>query len=235
VVPVLVWLGLRVGRDRLRGGGLFLLAIAVGLAAVLLAHNAPVHDLPLLNPRTLASLFVAGALFGAAALHRRAGAGTHGTTRAVLIVVGHMLAVLILSAEIDAHFDRRMWAEDETRAPLARQLTLSIAWAAYAVALIAAGLRRRYRPIRLLAIALFAITVVKVFAVDLARLDRVSRMLSVIGLGLLLLVASYLYQRLRSAVDEEGPVAGDPAAGEPPTADQASGLAERLPPPTPDT
>jgi uncharacterized membrane protein len=34
-----------------------------------------------------------------------------------------------------------------------------------------------------------------VFFVDLAQLERVYRVLSVIGLGIILLVTSYLYQR----------------------------------------
>ena len=40
-------------------------------------------------------------------------------------------------------------------------------------------------------------TIVKVFAFDLATLDRIYRVSSVIGLGVLLLVTSYLYQRPR--------------------------------------
>src|SRR5215475_4054752 len=43
--------------------------------------------------------------------------------------------------------------------------------------------------------AVFAVTIVKVFVVDLAALDRIYRVLSVIGLGVTLLLTSYLYQR----------------------------------------
>jgi uncharacterized membrane protein len=39
--------------------------------------------------------------------------------------------------------------------------------------------------------------------VDLARLDRIWRILSVIALGLLLLGASYLYQRFAEQADPE--------------------------------
>ena len=87
-------------------------------------------------------------------------------------------------------------------ADLARQVTLSIAWAAYAVALLVAGINRRYPLLRYLAILLLAVTIGKVFFVDLAQLDRVYRIVSVIGLGVLLLVASYLYQRFLT--DEPG-------------------------------
>ena len=67
--------------------------------------------------------------------------------------------------------------------------------------LVAIGIARRYAPIRYLAIVLFAATIGKVFLVDLAELDRVYRVLSVIGLGVLLIVASYLYQRFMADED----------------------------------
>ena len=58
-------------------------------------------------------------------------------------------------------------------------------------------------PVRYLAIALLAGTIGKVFLVDLAQLDRVYRVLSVIGLGVLLIVASYCHQRFMA--DDDGP------------------------------
>ena len=59
-------------------------------------------------------------------------------------------------------------------------------------------MRTRYAPIRYFAMAVFAVTIVKVFVVDLAELDRIYRVLSIIGLGLTLLLTSYLYQRLNA-------------------------------------
>jgi uncharacterized membrane protein len=77
----------------------------------------------------------------------------------------------------------------------AEQVALSVMWALYAVALVFAGIKRRFAPARYLAILLFGIVVAKVLFVDIAGLDRFYRMLSVLGVGVLLLVASYLYQR----------------------------------------
>ena len=70
-----------------------------------------------------------------------------------------------------------------------------MSWALYALVLVAVGIRRRYAPARYFAIALFGITSVKVLAHDIAGLDRLYRMLTVLGVGVLLLVASYLYNR----------------------------------------
>ena len=80
---------------------------------------------------------------------------------------------------------------------LAREMTLSVAWAVYATLLVVAGFRKRYPPIRYFAIALFVLTVLKVFVVDLSDLERIYRVLSVIGLGVMLLMSSYMYQRFR--------------------------------------
>jgi uncharacterized membrane protein len=80
-----------------------------------------------------------------------------------------------------------------------------VMWGAYATALILTGLYRRYVPIRYFGIALFGITILKVFFGDLAHLQQIHRVLSLIGLGLLLLLTSYLYQRIRvSSSEEEG-------------------------------
>ena len=137
-----------------------------------------------------------------------------GFSVARLVVVANVVTVLAITAEISAYFGLSGLGQPGgsgwSSAELSRQLTLSITWATYALALVAVGLRIAYRPIRFLGIALFAITIGKVFFIDLAELDRVSRMLSLIGLGVLLLVAAYLYQRLRDA-----PRAPEPS--EPPT------------------
>jgi uncharacterized membrane protein len=65
--------------------------------------------------------------------------------------------------------------------------------------LIVIGLQRRYAPIRYVAMLVFGATIVKVFAFDMAQLERIYRVSSVIGLGLLLLLTSYLYSRSRRA------------------------------------
>jgi uncharacterized membrane protein len=82
---------------------------------------------------------------------------------------------------------------------------LSVTWAAYGVALIVEGIRRRYAPIRYLAIALLGGTILKVFLVDLARLERIYRILSVVIVGILLLLASYLYQRYGRTLTDDAP------------------------------
>jgi uncharacterized membrane protein len=62
------------------------------------------------------------------------------------------------------------------------------------------GIFKRSPPVRLAALALLAVPIVKVFAYDVFTLERVYRIVAFIGLGLLLIVSSYLYQRYSKAI-----------------------------------
>jgi uncharacterized membrane protein len=77
------------------------------------------------------------------------------------------------------------------------QLQLSALWAVVGVGALVVGLRLDLRVVRLAALGLLGTTVAKVFLYDLAALTSVYRVASFIGLGLLLLLAAFAYQRLR--------------------------------------
>jgi uncharacterized membrane protein len=80
---------------------------------------------------------------------------------------------------------------------MAHHMGLSILWTLYAFAAMGVGLQRRHGALRFGAIGLFALTVLKVFVVDLGRLDAGYRILSFVVLGGLLILASFLYTRYR--------------------------------------
>jgi uncharacterized membrane protein len=77
------------------------------------------------------------------------------------------------------------------------QMVLSVFWALVGVGTLVVGLRRDNKVLRLAALGLLGVTVVKVFLFDLATLTSMYRVVSFIGLGLLLLVGAYVWQRLR--------------------------------------
>jgi uncharacterized membrane protein len=81
-----------------------------------------------------------------------------------------------------------------------QQLTLSGVWLFYSVVLMLTGIWRRLQGLRIIAIALFGITILKIFIYDLSFLERLYRIFSFIGLGVILLAVSYLYQRYKSAI-----------------------------------
>jgi uncharacterized membrane protein len=86
------------------------------------------------------------------------------------------------------------------------QVALSALWGASGLALLWVGLRRRRRPLRLAGLGLLVVALGKVFAFDLQALDSIWRVLSCVGLGLLLLLAALAYQRMRPP-DREAPAA----------------------------
>lgn len=84
-------------------------------------------------------------------------------------------------------------AQDELK--LAQQMALSVLWALYGAGILAYGLLKASRPLRIVALALLVLTTLKVFLVDLQELDRIYRIISFFALGAILLVISYFYQR----------------------------------------
>ena len=80
----------------------------------------------------------------------------------------------------------------------------SAAWLAFGVLLLAAGIVRASRTLRLASAAVLVVTIVKVFLVDLADLEGIYRALSFIGLGLVLVGIGRLYQKLLFPPRREG-------------------------------
>jgi len=72
---------------------------------------------------------------------------------------------------------------------------LSLAWGGEAAALLAAGFLRTDRILRLSALAIFLLCLLRLFVFDLRGLDTPSRILSFIVLGLVLLGASFVYTK----------------------------------------
>jgi len=76
-----------------------------------------------------------------------------------------------------------------------------------------AGVVRDRRAVRIAALAFLGLTTVKVFVFDMANLDATYRVPSFIALGLLLLLSSWFYQRLRDQ-GPRGPHGAHPASGD---------------------
>ena len=75
-------------------------------------------------------------------------------------------------------------------------VAISCTWGLYALVLLALGLWLRNRPARLSALVLLALTLGKVFLIDLAERSLLLKMLAALPLGLLLILGAWLYLRL---------------------------------------
>jgi uncharacterized membrane protein len=82
--------------------------------------------------------------------------------------------------------------------------TYSIALLVIGVAILAVGFLRDSRPLRLLSAGYIIAAILKVFLIDLANLQGVTRALSFIGLGLALVGIGLTYQKLRLATAAPG-------------------------------
>jgi len=195
----MIWVGLGERRSWLRGVGAVLLAAAITQLLELQFDPVPAAYAVILNRRALLGFFVVGGLGAVAWLHARSETAEHreyGGALATAVITANVLMLVTLSTEIHAFWElRASGLRFGASAEFIRQMMLSATWGAYAAALTAAGFKRDYAPIRYLAIAVFGVTVVKVFTVDFSQLDSIYRILSSLALGLLLVGASYLYQR----------------------------------------
>jgi uncharacterized membrane protein len=188
-----VWIGLLVGRMWFRTFGL----LALGLACaqwLVLAMSAPPSSLTfLINGRTASGGFIVALLYVAAILNRRAGSPAV-RMFSPLIIAAQILSVAVLTFEASSFWQVRSIEAFDTSVAL--QLSISLLWAVYAAILVIVGLRRRYAPIRYVGMALFGLTVAKVFVSDFALLSGFYRVVGFLSVGAVLVLVSFLYQHV---------------------------------------
>lgn len=80
------------------------------------------------------------------------------------------------------------------------KLGLSILWGVYALALVVLGIRKKQKHLRLAGIVLFSVTLIKLFLYDLAGAGTITKTVSFISLGVLLLVVSFLYNKYKEVL-----------------------------------
>ncbi len=85
----------------------------------------------------------------------------------------------------------------------AYKLGLSILWGMYALLLIIIGIYKKKKHLRIGAIVLFAVTLVKLFFYDIASLDTISKTIVFVSLGVLLLIISFLYNKFKDVIFAE--------------------------------
>ncbi len=109
--------------------------------------------------------------------------------------LGFVLIFALINLEILDYFSTSRFVELSMERQLARDLTISVAWGIYAMALLLLGFWRQVRALRVLSLGFLLLTVAKVFLYDLPTLEGGYRILSFLGLGVSLILVSLLYQR----------------------------------------
>ncbi len=157
---------------------------------------APLPFFPLFNPLDLAQAMV----FVAVALWLRRSRTVTGNRLGAIgpEVLGAAAAGLLLFWVTFAtlrtlhHWADVPWSIAGVWGSRVVQAALSLVWSVFALAAMVVANRRRYRGAWVAGAALLAIVVAKLFFVDLSQVGGVERIVSFIGVGVLLLVVGYL-------------------------------------------
>ncbi len=113
----------------------------------------------------------------------------------ILEIACHIWFLTIISNEI-IH-----WLQIQG-SPNADKLALSIWWGIYAIGLIAYGLIRQKKYLRLGGILVFAVTLIKLFFYDLQHLDTLPKTVIFVTVGISLLIGSFLYNKYQERMEE---------------------------------
>jgi len=206
---ILAWYGLRKEVRPILYCGLGALGISVFLGAIRGFRFEPIEEFTLLtNLRALGLVFIVlGSSIHARWLRKRIPVFSWiNKALVVLQVIAVILIFELITGEIWDFFTKersllRYGVVNEiNRLTNLKQMFLSCAWLIYSIILMIIGIWRRMQRIRIMAIILFGITILKIFIYDLSFLETLYRIFSFIVLGLILLATSFLYQRYKKII-----------------------------------
>jgi uncharacterized membrane protein len=154
---------------------------------------APLTYVPLLNPLELASVLAALALvawLGALGRHNAALAAASRSRPAVAAAAAWFLVTMVVARTVH-HFTGVPYDLDSLAASTTFHSSLSIVWGLAGLAAMVAGARSMRRAVWLVGAGLMVVVVAKLFIVDLGNTGTLARVVSFLGVGLLLLVVGY--------------------------------------------
>ena len=127
----------------------------------------------------------------------------------VFNTLGVILAFFLLNIEIADYFTApgaRSLAF-QFSGNFARDMSYTIGWALFALALLAAGIWQQAKAARYAAIALLSVALLKLFFHDLARLEALYRIGALFAVAVIAMLASFAYQRFLPSNEKTPPPA----------------------------
>lgn len=196
----LIWLFRRVPHIGLQMTGLALLTLSFVRFALnpVVFVSYPRSGTAILNWHLYAyGLAAAAQIAGARLLGEPAPERAYVSLRPVLYSFGGVLLFLLLNIEIADFFTKpgERFIAFALGGNFARAMTYSIAWGLFSLGLLGIGIWCRAKPARLAAIALLAVTLLKLFVYDLSTIGSVYRIGALTGVAVIAFIASFLYQR----------------------------------------
>lgn len=125
-----------------------------------------------------------------------------GAIRLVAALLG-LLAVSVETGLLLRVLLSRDWRTLETVDGNYVRIGLPIVWGLYSFALMWIGMRNGQRMLRIISLSIFSFTLLKLFLVDIRNLGPGGKIAAFCSLGVLLLVVSFMYQRLRRLIIDD--------------------------------
>jgi uncharacterized membrane protein len=116
------------------------------------------------------------------------------------------ILVILLSAEGQLLVYALYYSRGHDLPELGRIYTktaLPILWGLCSFAFMWLGMRHKFKPLRIVSLMLFSITLVKLFLFDIRNIPIAGKIAAFFCLGVLLLVVSFMYQRLKKIIIED--------------------------------
>ena len=217
---VMTWIGLRANDRTSRYGALVVFAIGLSHWVMVDVHDfaySPGSEfMPLLNRRALSGAVMVAALALAAFFYKRYGKDVEEQSSfAGLFTLGaNALALALLTIDANDYFEQQkgLTTGRDALSSLGntKALTLTALWAIYGVGALFAGITRKVKPLRFLALLLLAGATVKVLVVDLTYYNSTIHSLAfnqtfaafVVIIGALA-SAAWFYYKAEDLEDEE--------------------------------
>jgi uncharacterized membrane protein len=99
-----------------------------------------------------------------------------------------------------------IFAETKTIGNIEQQYSkagLTILWGLSSFVMIWLGMKHRYKPLRVISLCLFAVSLLKLFLFDITNIGPGGKIAAFILLGILLLTVSFMYQRLKKLLIDD--------------------------------
>ncbi len=82
------------------------------------------------------------------------------------------------------------------------KLEITILWGVYSLMLIAIGIGQKKKHLRISAIVLFSVTLIKLFFYDISQMEAIGKTVVFVALGILLLTISFLYNKYKDKITD---------------------------------
>ena len=188
---------------RVVAGAAAVLVVAVGMTSA--GSAAPLPYLPLLNPLTI------GAVAAGIAVWYCFDAEARRSNARVIGPLFSFVGLVVLSMEVARGVHHFAWVPFTSSALAASaifQAGLSLVWGTAGLAGMVIGAVRERRAVWIGGASVMGIVIVKLFVVELGNVGTLSRVVSFLGVGLLLLIVGYLAPVPKGRGEERGVALG---------------------------